>query len=59
MRSLDLERLLVAAETQGALTKDVLGSLISWMAQSANSPITRDEAMQLLRRLEGVERYKA
>ena len=34
-----------------ARTKDVLGTLISWMAQSANRPITAVEANQLLRRL--------
>jgi hypothetical protein len=34
-----------------ARTKDVLGTLIAWMAQSANSPIRADEAEQLLRRL--------
>lgn len=53
MRTRDLERLLSAAETQGARTKDVLGTLISWMAQSANSPIRREEAQELLRKLEG------
>ena len=34
-----------------ARTKEVLGTLISWMAQSANSPIRIDEANQLLKRL--------
>jgi hypothetical protein len=34
-----------------ARTKDVLGTLIAWMAQSANSPIRRDEAETLIRRL--------
>lgn len=52
MRTRDLERLLSAVETRAATTKDVLGTLISWMAQSANSPIRRDEAMQLLRLLD-------
>lgn len=31
--------------------RDVLGSLITWMAQSANSPISVDEARELLARL--------
>ena len=52
MRTRDLERLLVAVETQTAATKDVLGTLISWMVQSANSPIRRDEALTLLKKLE-------
>ncbi len=30
-----------------------IGTLISWIAQSANSPLRRDEAAQLLRMLEG------
>ncbi len=30
-----------------------LGTLIQWMAQSANSPISRDEASQLLNMLYG------
>lgn len=34
-----------------ARTKEVLGSLISWIAQSANSPISRTEAEMLLKRL--------
>jgi len=52
MRTRDLERLLVAVEQQAARTKDVVGTLISWMAQSANSPIRRDEALELLKMLE-------
>ena len=51
MRTRDLERLLVAAETKLQRTHDVLGTLISWMSQSANSPIRRDEAMELLKEL--------
>lgn len=35
--------------------RSVLGTLISWMAQSANSPIRRDEADTLLKRLESIE----
>jgi hypothetical protein len=34
-----------------ARTKEVLGTLISWMAQSANSPIRRDEAEKLIKQL--------
>jgi len=34
-----------------ARTKEVLGTLISWMAQSANSPIRADEAKALIKRL--------
>jgi hypothetical protein len=52
MRTRELERLLVAVEQQAARNKDVLGTLISWMSQSANSPIRRDEAMELLKKLE-------
>jgi hypothetical protein len=33
--------------------KLVLGTLISWMASAANSPIRIDEAEELLRRLNG------
>ncbi len=51
MRTRDLERLLVAVETRAARTHDVLGTLISWMAQSANSPIRIDEAQTLLKEL--------
>ena len=32
--------------------RETLGSLISWMAQSANSPISRDEAKKPLEMLE-------
>lgn len=35
-----------------ARTKEVLGTLISWMAQSANSPIRVEEAQKLLKKLE-------
>jgi len=48
----ELEALLVAVETRAARTKDVLGTLISWMAQSANSPISPSEASVLLQDLE-------
>ncbi len=34
-----------------ARTKETLGTLISWMVQSANSPIRPDEAAVLLRKL--------
>lgn len=34
-----------------ARTKEVLGTLIAWMVQSANSPIRLDEAQKLLERL--------
>jgi hypothetical protein len=51
MRTRDLERLLVEAESKLQRTHDVLGTLISWMVQSANSPIRRDEAMELLKKL--------
>ena len=47
----ELENLLVAAETKLQRTHDVVGTLISWMAQSAVSPIRIDEAQQLLKRL--------
>lgn len=35
-----------------AKTKDVLGMLIAWMAQSSVSPIRIDEAEKLIRQLE-------
>ena len=38
--------------------RDVLGALIVWMAQSANSPISQREAKMLLDRL-AVERKEA
>jgi len=34
-----------------ARTKEVLGTLITWMVQSANSPIRGDEAERLIRKL--------
>jgi len=46
----ELARLL-AAESKLQRTHDVLGTLIAWMAQSANSPIRREEAQELLRKL--------
>lgn len=36
-----------------ARTKEVLGTLIAWMVQSAVSPIRVDEANTLLRQLTG------
>lgn len=35
--------------------KRTLGSLISWMSQSANSPIRIDEANTLINIMEGIE----
>ena len=35
---------------------EVLGTLVSWMAQSANSPIRPDEAKTLLDRLQHPDR---
>lgn len=51
----DLER--IALEV--ADIKMTLATLIAWMAQSANSPIRHDEAMGLLKILNGAERQKA
>ena len=34
-----------------AKTNEVLGTLISWMVQSANSPIRPDEAKELIKKL--------
>lgn len=31
--------------------RDVVGTLIAWTAQSANSPLSRDEAILLIERL--------
>ena len=39
-----------------ARTKEVLGTLIAWLPQSANSPIRKDEAEKLLRMLVGIHR---
>lgn len=52
LSSVELERLLVAAETKLQRTHDVLGTLISWVAQSANGPISRDQARELLKQLQ-------
>lgn len=51
-----MNKLPVSADLQAvrddlARTKDVLGTLISWMAQSANSPIRPDEAEKLIKTL--------
>ena len=59
MRVRDVDKLRIA-EMQAiredlARTKTVLGTLISWMAQSANSPIRQDEAVKLLRQLAKLE----
>ena len=35
-----------------ARTKETLGTLITWMTQSANSPIRVDEAKRLLKMLD-------
>ncbi len=32
--------------------RNILGTTISWIAHSANSPISHDEAIELLRRLD-------
>lgn len=40
---------------QLAATKKTLGTLISWMMQSADSPISIDEASRLLNILNGHE----
>ena len=37
-----------------ARTTEVLGTLISWMAQSANSPIRHDEGVRLLQMLKAL-----
>ena len=41
----------LALRTDLARTKAVLGTLIAWMAQSANAPIRVDEANTLLEQL--------
>lgn len=35
--------------------RDVLGTLMSWMGQSANAPLSRKEFEQLIRKLEDAE----
>jgi hypothetical protein len=35
-----------------ARTKEVLGTLIMWIAQSANAPLNNQEACKLMRQLE-------
>ena len=40
-------------ERQIAAQKRTIGALITWMVQSANSPIRQDEAVELLKMLEG------
>lgn len=42
-----------AQEIQLKRIRDTLATLIAWTAQSANSPISLSEAMQLLRQLDG------
>ena len=43
-----MEKKLEELEHKLAATNEALGTLIAWMAQSANSPIRLDEAKQLL-----------
>jgi len=49
MKDPDVERL----QRQVNDLKNALGALITWMAQSANSPIRPDEATKLLRMADG------
>ena len=48
----ELEVLVVSLETKVQALRDVLGTSLSWMVQSANTPLRRDEVVQLLARLE-------
>ena len=52
MTTKELEQLVVALETKVAALREALGTALSWMAQSANSPLRRDEVLQLLRIIE-------
>jgi len=44
----ELARIIVALERTVARLESTVGTLITWMAQSANSPIRVDEAERLL-----------
>ena len=45
----DVERL----EREIKILRETVGTLIAWIAASAGAPISRSEAMQLLRMLDG------
>ena len=47
---------LTAMRQELARTRDVIGTLITWLAQSANAPIRAEEAGQLLGRLDAAAR---
>ncbi len=55
-RTLTDHRKIERLEKQVADLQKALGTLISWAAQSANSPIRHDEAARLVSILEGRER---
>ena len=47
----ELELALLQTQKELAEVKNVLGTLIAWMAQSANSPISVNEANKLLEKI--------
>jgi hypothetical protein len=49
------EKDIVRLQRELKRTRETLATLIGWMVQSSVSPINRDEAMQLLRKLDGDE----
>lgn len=52
VRARELESLVVALETKVEALREALGTTLSWMVQSANTPLRRDEVLQLLRIIE-------
>ena len=44
----DLERTVLETQVELATVKRTLGTLIAWMAQSANSPISQADAQRLM-----------
>jgi hypothetical protein len=44
----DLERSILNLQAELASVKTTLGTLIAWVAQSAASPLSKNEAQQLL-----------
>lgn len=50
-KKIPLDQQVMLLRTELLATREVLGTLISWIATSSNSPIRQDEAIKLLNRL--------
>ena len=48
----EMEALIVSLETKVQALRETLGTALSWMAGSANSPLRRDEVIELLKTLD-------